>query len=93
MAGRGFAKFFKDCADEESGHAQKLMNYQNLRGGRVVLKDIPSPSTHEWDTPSAAIDFALNLEKKVNEVKLRFLEFKEIFKSNSLIDTLLSRPY
>jgi ferritin heavy chain len=36
----GFHKFFSRMSDEEREHAQKLMNYQNMRGGRVVLRDI-----------------------------------------------------
>jgi ferritin heavy chain len=36
----GFAKFFKKSSDEEREHAEKLMNFQNKRGGRIVLQDI-----------------------------------------------------
>ena len=35
-----FAKFFKKSSDEERDHAEKLMKYQNQRGGRIVLQDI-----------------------------------------------------
>ena len=65
---KGFAKFFKDFAEEEHGHAEKLIKYQNLRGGRVTFNDIGRPVEQEWTTPLAAIEFALNLEKKVNQV-------------------------
>jgi len=67
VALKGFAKFFKESAEEENEHAQKLIKYQNLRGGRVVLKEIKAPAVHEWATPLAAIEFALELEKQVNE--------------------------
>ena len=36
----GFASFFKKASDEEREHAEKLMKFQNQRGGRVVLQDI-----------------------------------------------------
>jgi len=36
----GFAKFFKKSSDEEREHSEKLMKFQNKRGGRVVLQDI-----------------------------------------------------
>jgi ferritin len=36
----GFSKFFKKSSDEEREHAEKLMKYQNKRGGRIVLQDI-----------------------------------------------------
>lgn len=73
---KGFAKFFKDSAEEENEHAQKLIKYQNMRGGRVVLKEIKAPAVHEWDTPLAAIEFAMELEKQVNEVIASHLTIK-----------------
>ncbi len=36
----GFSKYFKKASDEEREHAEKLMKYQNMRGGRIVLQDI-----------------------------------------------------
>ena len=36
----GFASFFKEASDEEREHAETLMKFQNMRGGRVVLQDI-----------------------------------------------------
>jgi ferritin len=66
---RGFSQFFKKIAEEENEHAQKLIKYQNFRGGRAVSNDVSTPAEHEWASPQAAIEFALNLEKKVNEVK------------------------
>jgi len=40
VALKGFHKFFKKCSSEEREHAEKMMKYQNLRGGRVVLQPI-----------------------------------------------------
>lgn len=36
----GFHKFFRKMSDEEREHAEKLMKYQNSRGGKVILRDI-----------------------------------------------------
>ena len=36
----GFHKYFKKSSDEEREHAEKLMTYQNKRGGRIVLQAI-----------------------------------------------------
>jgi ferritin heavy chain len=36
----GHHKFFKKMAEEENEHANKFMEYQNKRGGTVVLLDI-----------------------------------------------------
>ncbi|XP_047129930.1 ferritin, heavy subunit [Hydra vulgaris] len=62
----GYFKFFKHQSDEEREHAQKLMKYQNKRGGRVVYKDVQAPQ-FQVSTPVSALEAALELEKKVNE--------------------------
>lgn len=36
----GFKKYFKEASDEEREHADKLMKYQNLRGGQIILEDV-----------------------------------------------------
>jgi len=66
----GFHKFFKHQSDEEREHAEKLMKYQNSRGGRIVLQDIKSPAV-EWDSHVKALEDALALERKVNESLLK----------------------
>merc|ERR1719244_1597106 len=48
-------------------HAEKFMKHQNKRGGRVVLKDIPSPEVDDWGSPLDALKKALELEKTVNQ--------------------------
>ena len=40
VALRGFAHFFKENSDEEREHANKLLSFQNKRGGRILLQDI-----------------------------------------------------
>lgn len=57
-------------SDEERDHAQKLMKYQNKRGGRVVLTDIAKPARDEWGTGLDAMQEALALERKVNQALL-----------------------
>ncbi|KAF2909096.1 hypothetical protein DAI22_11g001500 [Oryza sativa Japonica Group] len=71
VALKGFAKFFKESSDEERDHAEKLIKYQNMRGGRVRLQSIVTPLT-EFDHPEKgdalyAMELALALEKLVNE--------------------------
>ncbi|XP_074657641.1 soma ferritin-like [Tubulanus polymorphus] len=63
----GFHKFYKENSDEERGHADMLMKYQNMRGGRIVLQDIKAPAQSEWASGVASLEMALALEKKVNE--------------------------
>ncbi|GCC45769.1 hypothetical protein chiPu_0029845, partial [Chiloscyllium punctatum] len=40
VALRHFAEFFKEQSHEEREHAEKLMAFQNKRGGRVLLQDV-----------------------------------------------------
>lgn len=63
----GFHKYFKKASDEEREHAEKLMKYQNQRGGRIVLHDVKKPERDEWGTGLEAMQAALALEKNVNQ--------------------------
>ncbi|WOH08080.1 hypothetical protein DCAR_0727517 [Daucus carota subsp. sativus] len=71
VALKGLAKFFKDSSEEERTHAEMLMGYQNMRGGRVKLHSILNPPS-EFDHAEKgdalyAMELALSLEKLTNE--------------------------
>ncbi|GAA0170809.1 storage protein [Lithospermum erythrorhizon] len=75
VALKGLAKFFKESSEEERGHAEKLMEYQNKRGGRVKLHSIQMPPS-EYDHVEKgdalyAMELALSLEKLTNEKLLQ----------------------
>merc|ERR1712055_1284522 len=63
----GFFKFFKKCSDEERDHAEKLMKYQNMRGGNIILQPIAKPGKDMYTEPMECLEGALTLEKQVNE--------------------------
>jgi len=63
----GFHNYFKKAAKEEYEHAQKFMEFQNNRGGRILLKDIKKPEKEEWGSGLDAMKSALELEKQVNQ--------------------------
>jgi len=65
VALKGHSKYFKKMAEEENGHAQKFMEYQNKRGGTIVLLDIQKPTQQSWGSPLEAHEAALQLEKDV----------------------------
>ena len=46
----GLADYFRKASHEELGHAEKLMKFQNDRGGKVQLKTIQAPAKSEWGT-------------------------------------------
>ncbi|XP_031248287.1 ferritin-2, chloroplastic-like [Pistacia vera] len=71
VALRGLAKFFKESSIEEREHAEKFMEYQNKRGGKVKLASILMPLT-EFDHAEKgdalyAMELTLSLEKLTNE--------------------------
>jgi hypothetical protein len=73
VALKGFHKWFLKQSNEEREHAQKLIKYQNKRGGRLVMEAVEEPPARSnWGTPLLAMQFALFLEKKVNQVNIPF---------------------
>eukprot|EP00250_Pteridium_aquilinum_P001700 c11904_g1_i1 orf=163-942(+) len=78
----GMAQFFKESSEEEREHAEKLMKYQNIRGGRVKLQSIIMPSLTEFDDPEkgdalCAMELTLALERLVNEKLLKLHKVAE----------------
>ncbi|XP_052176778.1 ferritin-3, chloroplastic-like [Diospyros lotus] len=71
VALKGLAKFFKESSEEEREHAEKLMKYQNIRGGRVTQHTILTPPSEfdhvEKGDALYAMELALSLEKLTNE--------------------------
>ncbi|XP_054761733.1 soma ferritin-like [Lytechinus pictus] len=63
-------KYFVKASDEERDHAQKLMKFQNQRGGRIVLQDVKAPQKSAWSSGAEAMQDALDLEKHVNQALL-----------------------
>ncbi|CAA3002912.1 ferritin-1, chloroplastic-like [Olea europaea var. sylvestris] len=84
IALKGLAKFFKDSSEEERDHAQKLMEYQNIRGGRVKLHSILNPPAEfehvEKGDALYAMELALSLEKLTNE---KLLNLHSVADSNN----------
>ncbi|XP_065130104.2 ferritin, middle subunit-like [Paramisgurnus dabryanus] len=66
----GFAKFFKESSEEEREHAEKFMEFQNKRGGRILLQDVRKPDRDVWDNGLTAMQCALQLEKNGNQTLL-----------------------
>jgi len=70
VALHGFAKRFKENSHEERDHAEKLIEYQNKRGGRVVFAPIDKPHTTEWESALKAVEASLELEQTVHKALL-----------------------
>uniref|UniRef100_A0A674I625 Ferritin n=1 Tax=Terrapene triunguis TaxID=2587831 RepID=A0A674I625_9SAUR len=66
VALRHMAEFLKEQSREKREHAEKLLKYQNKRGGAHC----PKPERDEWGNSLEALQCALQLEKTINQVLL-----------------------
>lgn len=69
----GFSSWMKNQSNEEVGHAMRLFNFVNERGGRVVLQSIPEPPTN-WGSPLEAFRDAYNHEVHISGCINKLLE-------------------
>ena len=63
------AECFGALSKEERDYAEKLLSYQNQRGGQIVYKGIAKPSTDTHGSLLDAFATALDLEKVMNQVR------------------------
>ncbi|XP_071115219.1 soma ferritin-like isoform X1 [Haliotis cracherodii] len=80
VALKGFFEFLKDASCKKREFAEKMMKYQNQRGGRIVLQDIKKPRQDEWGTGLDVMQSALALEKNVNQ---EFLDLHKVADCNT----------
>ncbi|XP_078286600.1 ferritin heavy chain-like [Rhinoraja longicauda] len=62
-----FAKSFREESVAERRQADKLIDLQTQREGRVQLQDIEKPAKKEWGSGLEATQDALELQKNVNK--------------------------
>jgi ferritin len=63
----GFARWMRVQAQEELGHAMRLFDYVNRRGGRVILQAVEQPP-HKFSSPLGIFEQALEHETKVTQL-------------------------
>lgn len=78
--------FFLRLSDEEKGHAHKLINYQNTRGGIVELNEILTPKKCDWISLSETLNDAICLERTITESLLELYQIAEQFNDLMLMD-------
>lgn len=64
----GFAKFMKEQAIEEMGHAQKFYDFLLLRQAKISFDVIQPPEEIVWINPADVFEHALNHEKFVTSL-------------------------
>jgi len=67
----GFKEWAMKQSEEERKHAEKFIEYINLRGGRYAPAPIPQPAVHEWSSALEAMQHALKMEMAVNRALLK----------------------
>jgi len=67
----GFKEWAMKQSEEEREHAEKFIQYINLRGGKYVPSPIPQPAVHEWSSALEAMQYALKMEMAVNRALLK----------------------
>ena len=86
------AKYFNKCSLEEREHADKLVEYQNKRGGRVVIGDVTNidntfyNSNIESSNLLQAFELALEMEQKVYQSLLQLHGLGETHSDAGLTD-------
>lgn len=66
----GFKAWAEKQSEEEREHAQKFIEYLNLRGGRYTPLPIPQPEVMEFSSALDAMEVALKMEINVNRALL-----------------------
>jgi ferritin len=69
----GFARWMRVQAQEELGHAMRLFDYVNRRGGRVILQAVEQPP-HRFSSPLSIFEQALEHETKVTQLIAQLYE-------------------
>merc|ERR1712187_615784 len=84
----GFRDWAFNQSEEEREHAEKFIQYINLRGGRYVPLDVPQPVDTEFSSALDAMETALKMEINVNHALLNMHEFSSSVDDAQLCDFL-----
>ena len=84
---KGVARWMKMQYVEEIGHAMRIFNHIQERGGRVRLKPIKEVPT-EWDTPLDAAKEALNHEIMVTGLINGLVDLAASLKDHATVNFL-----
>uniref|UniRef100_A0A8C9J8Q1 Ferritin n=1 Tax=Panthera tigris altaica TaxID=74533 RepID=A0A8C9J8Q1_PANTA len=90
VALENFSKFFLRQSHEESQHAEKLMQLQNQRGGRIRLHNIMKPDRDNWENGLNAMECAFHLEKSLNQ---SLLDLHQLHHTLQFHPRCYKRPY
>jgi len=64
----GFGKFYQYSSTEEREHAQKIIDYINLRGGEIGPINVEASPRSSYKNVIDSLRFALDYENKINNM-------------------------
>lgn len=70
----GFAQWMRAQSEEEMFHANKMFDYLNERGGKVVLEAIEKPPS-EWQSPIDVMKNVVEHEEHVTSLINKLVDF------------------
>ncbi|KAJ8245840.1 hypothetical protein GJAV_G00260870 [Gymnothorax javanicus] len=62
-----FSSYFLKRSVKERKQAERLLEYQNMRGGRILLQTVAKPSREDWQGGLDAMTFSLDYQKSLNQ--------------------------
>lgn len=93
IARKGFAKLFRDNSLEEREHAQKFIDYLNLRGSKFGQFNLDMPEKTSWHNALEALTDAIILEKEVYNSLHHIHDVAENHCKDSHLMDFLEREY
>jgi len=67
----GFKAYFAKASEEEREHAEKFIEFINLRGGTYAPLPVAEPERTSWSSALDAMKHALTMEMQVNNALLK----------------------
>jgi ferritin heavy chain len=89
---KNISTFFKKSSDEEREHAHKLIEYQNKRGGRVIIEEVTNINNEFYNSSLdksnllQAFELALEMEQHVYKSLLELHKLGETYNDPALTD-------
>ncbi|AFM98505.1 ferritin [Encephalitozoon hellem ATCC 50504] len=62
---RGLERFFKECSLEENEHAQKIIDFMNMRGLKIEFQSVEAPDIKKYEKTSDILEASKEFEQAV----------------------------
>lgn len=90
IALNGSAGYFRAMSNEERMHAFKLIDYQNIRGGRVTMHSIDKPKD-EFNSLIMAFEHAISIERNNTDALMNLVDVAEQDRDFTTVDFIVAK--